>query len=43
MIYTFDHKSETVIKKCDIPNKGQYFSLSFDISAIIIKFALRIL
>ena len=37
VIYTFDHDSETVlvIITCNIPNKRLYFSLSFDISAII--------
>ena len=44
VIYTFDHKSETVlvIITCYIPNKRLNFSLSFDISAIIIKCDLRI-
>ena len=42
MIYTFDHNSETalVMITCDIPNKREYFSLSFDISVIVIKFDL---
>ena len=39
VIYTFDHKSETVLVliTCYIPNKRLYFSLSFGISAFIIK------
>ena len=42
VIYTFDHNSETalVIITCDIPNKREYFSLSFDISVTVIKFDL---
>ena len=45
MICTFDHNSETVLVKitCDIPNKREYFSLSFDSSVIVIKFELIIL
>ena len=43
VIYTFDHKSETVlvIITCNIPTERLYFSLSFDISAIIVKCDLR--
>ena len=42
MIYTFDNNSENalVIITCDIPNKREYFSLSFDISVTMIKFDL---
>ena len=42
VIYTFDHNSETalVIITCDIPNKREYFSLSFGISVTVIKFDL---
>ena len=40
VIYTFDHNSETVLVMitCDIPNKREYFSLSFDISVTVKKF-----
>ena len=40
VIYNFDHDSETmlVIITCDIPNKREYFSLSFDRTGIAIKF-----
>ena len=42
MIYTFDHNSQTVLVMivCDITNKREYLSLSFDSSVIIIKFDL---
>ena len=42
MIYTFDHNSEAmlVVITCDIPNKREYFSLSFDISVSMVKFDL---
>ena len=42
MIFTFDHNSETVsvIITYNIPNKREYFSLSFDSSFIVIKFDL---
>ena len=40
MIYKFDHNSETMlfIITYDIPNKREYFSLSFDRRVIAIKF-----
>ena len=38
MIYTFE--TALVMITCDIPNKREYFSLSFDISVIVIKFDL---
>ena len=43
VIYTFDHSSETVlaIMTYDIPNERGYFSRSFDISVLAIKFDLR--
>ena len=42
VIYTFDHNSETVlvIITYNIPNKREYFSLSFGSSFIVIKFDL---
>ena len=45
VIYTFDQNSGAVlgIITYDIPNKRLYFSLSFDISVIVINFDLRIL
>ena len=43
MIYTFHHKSETLVVMiaCDIPNKRGYFFLSIDRSVIVIAFDLR--
>ena len=43
VIYIFDHNFEIVlvIITCDIPNKRRYFSISFDISVIEIKYNLR--
>ena len=40
MINTFDHNSETVlvIITYGIPNKREYFSLSFDRSVVVIIF-----
>ena len=40
VISNFDHNSKTmlVIITCDIPNKREYFFLSFDRRVIAIKF-----
>ena len=45
VIYTFYHNNETVLVMitCDIPNKREYFSPSFDRSVVVIQFHLRFL